>query len=485
MTKYCRDNQLERVDKLLNAIQIFEDWHQSGDMEQAIELLTQMQQIIIIIGTVMEQELQDYHAMVAEAEQLCEILYQMSVSLENARSVAVMKSNAEKILKNLRKELGAIAVRREVAFFPYQVSMWDSLESVWTAARDDEQTDAYVVPVPFYDVMTDNSLGALHDQSADYPTDVPVTACEDYLLEERHPDVIFFHNPYDECNTVTRVPERYYSSRLRKCTERLVYVPYFVSEEWGPSDPQCYTPGVLFADNVIVQPGKVYEKYCRVYMQTREENGWESVLKPAKEKFLPLSSPKFDKVLNTRCGAEDLPESWRRVIFKADGSRKKIVFYNLTIIALLRNNENMLEKLERVLRVFEEYQNEVVLLWRPHPLLLTTINSMRTQLRDEYLACVQRFKEGGWGIFDETPDANLAMVLSDMYYGDGSSLAVTYEVLGKPIHIQDVALTEENDIIQELIKEQSDKQENAETGDTVSQNQIGRNIYQEIMSAVK
>lgn len=487
MTKYCRDKQIERVDKLLNAIRIFEDWHQDGDVENAIELLTQLQQTVILIGTVIEQELQDYNTLVTEAEQLCEVLYQIGVSLLDDRSVVTLKDDAEKLLEDLRKELGTITVRREVVFFPYQVSMWDSLESVWAVARDDEQTDVYVVPIPFYDVLPDKSLGCLHDQSTDYPVDVPITACEDYFLEERHPDVIFFHNPYDGCNTVTRVPERYYSSHLRKCTEQLVYIPYFVSKEGGPANHQCYTPGVLFADKVIVQPGKVYEKYCQVYMQAREANGWECVTKPAKEKFLPLSSPKFDKVLNTRCDLEDLPESWKQVIFKTDGSRKKIVFYNLTIKALLYHNEKMLEKIERIFQIFEEYQDEVVLLWRPHPLLLTTINSMRAQFREAYLERVQQFKAGEWGIFDETPDASLAMVLSDVYYGDGSSLVVTYQALGKPLYIQDVAFAEENDIIQELIKDQSVNQgnENVAIGDVGSRNQIGRTIYREIMSAME
>lgn len=485
MTKYCRDNQIARVDKLQDTIHFFEDWHQYGNTEQAIELLTQMQQLVIIIGTVIEQELQDYHAMVGEAEQLCELLYQMGVFLEDTERVSTLKSDVEKILKNLRKELYAVEPRKEVVFLPYQVSMWDSLESVWQAAKEDTQTDAYVVPIPFYDVMPDGSVGTLHDQSADYPAEVPVTAYENYLLEERHPDVIFFHNPYDECNTVTRVPERYYSSQLRKCTEQLVYIPYFTSEEDGPSDHQCYMPGVLLADKVIVQPGKIYEKYCRIYMQTRRENGWENVLKPAEGKILPLSSPKFDKVLNTRCEMEDLPESWRRIILKSDGSRKKIVFYNITISALLYHNENMLEKIDRVFRVFKEYQDEVVLLWRPHPLLLSTINSMRVQLRDAYLARVQQFKEEGWGIFDETPDANLAMVLSDMYYGDWSSLAVTYRVLGKPLHMQNAAHTEEDVVIQELIKGQSIQQRTEDAGELNDCNQIGRTIYQEIMSSVK
>lgn len=483
MTKHCRDNQIARINQILDAIQYFKDWRRYGSAEQAMELLTQVQQIVIVIGTVLEQDFQDYRFLVSELEQLCELLYQMGISLEDNEHVKKLESDAEGILKGVRRELQAVRLRKEIAFLPYQVSMWDSLESVWQTARDDAEVDAYVVPIPFYDVLPDNSVGALHDQRDDYPKDVPVTPYENYALEERHPDVIFFHNPYDDCNTVTRVPERYYSSRLRKCTELLVYIPYFVSEESGPADHQCYMPGVLFADKVVVQPGSIYEKYCQVYSQARKENGWEELLSSSEEKFLPLSSPKFDKVLNTSCEIEDLPESWRRVILKPDGSRKKIILYNLTIAALLRNNEYMLKKVDNVFNIFKEKQGEVALLWRPHPLLLSTINSMRPQLRDAYLMRLEQFKKEGWGIFDETPDANLAMALSDAYYGDWSSLLMTYRVLGKPMLIQRLELADESDFILQVMNDNGVRRDKeiAVCEGKGEPNQIGRAIYHRIM----
>lgn len=77
------------------------------------------------------------------------------------------------------------------------------------------------------------------------------------------------------------------------------------------------------------------------------------------------------------------------------------------------------------------------MLWRPHPLLTKTIESMVPWLRDAYMQRVRQFQEEGWGIYDETPDPNLAMVLSDGYYGDMSSLVTTYRETGKPILLQD------------------------------------------------
>ena len=438
MTKKCIDRQLERVDMLLNAIKIFREEGSTADQEQAVQLLTQMQQIAITIGEILEQDLGDVQQLVRTLEDICELLYQLSLALADRQQVRTYETQVEEYLLSLREQLIAITPRKEIVFLPYQVSMWDSLESVWQAADCDKEVDSYVVPIPFFDVMPDGSLGALHYHGGDYPAEVPVTSYEHYYLEERHPDVIFFHNPYDGCNAVTRVPEQYYASRLKKCTEKLVYIPYFVTAPGGPGDHQCYMPGVLFADHVIAQPGEICEKYSRIYTEKMKENGWEGLLAPAEGKFIGMESPKFDKVINSGYTVEELPTDWQQVILRPEGSRKRIILYNLTIDVLLHFNEKLLAKIDRVFAVFKERKDDVVLLWRPHPLLMNTIDSMRPELRDAYLSRVRAFRQEGWGIFDDTPDPNLAMVICDAYYGDWSSVLITYQVTEKPILIQNV-----------------------------------------------
>ncbi|MCI8299981.1 MAG: hypothetical protein HFI69_06485 [Lachnospiraceae bacterium] len=486
MTKFCKDKQILRINAIKEKLLMFKNWQQSADWNQAVELLTWIQQNAIIIGTVLEADVCDYHSVIKELEQLCELAYQMSISLDSREEIYALEKEAEKIVRDLQKQLRGVIPKKEVLFLPYQPSMWDSLESVWLEADRDPAADCYVVPLPFYDVLADGSLGTLHDKSGDYPEDVSVTSYQDYSVEERHPHVIFFHNPYDGCNKVTRVPEQFFSSRLKKCTERLVYIPYFVSEGNGPSDHQCYMPGVLFADQVIVQPGSVYEKYCRVYTRTLKENGWEGALKIAEEKFLPLGSPKFDKLLHTDCETGKLPERWRKVILKADGSRKKIILYNLTMNVLLVNDEQELIKVGKVFEVFKAMREEAVLLWRPHPLLLSTINSVRPQLRDAYLKLVQQFKEEGYGIFDETPDPNLAMALSDAYYGDWSSLLVTYRVTGKPVRVQDVWGEEEKEFLQEILEADNARTEDDSAPDDGQdgREQTGSRVYHAVMGGL-
>lgn len=102
----------------------------------------------------------------------------------------------------------------------------------------------------------------------------------------------------------------------------------------------------------------------------------------------------------------------------------------------------MLEKMEYVFRIFKENQDEVALLWRPHPLIKATVSSMRPKLWQEYDRLVKRYLEEGWGIYDDTADVDRAIALSDAYYGDGSSIVQMYKETGKPIMMQNVEILE-------------------------------------------
>ncbi len=44
------------------------------------------------------------------------------------------------------------------------------------------------------------------------------------------------------------------------------------------------------------------------------------------------------------------------------------------------------------------------------------------------------------GIFDDTADMDRAVVLSDAYYGDGSSVMQLYQQTGKPVMCQNVLI---------------------------------------------
>lgn len=407
-----------------------------------LELLGQCQDTAIEIGTMIEAEEGEGTEAVRLLEEYCELLYQI---YEAVRQCLPVNPGSSKALQKKLIQIGNslkndIPVRREVVFLPYKASMWDSLESVWRAAGQDENCDAYVVPIPYYDKNPDGSFGEMHYEGAQYPADVPVVDYEEYDFAARRPDIIFIHNPYDECNYVTSVHPFFYSGNLKQYTDKLVYIPYFVLGEIDPENKQaveamahfCTCPGVVNADRVIVQS----EAMRRIYIDVLTEAAGENTRKRWEEKILGLGSPKLDKAANTKREDVDIPEDWLRIIRKPDGRRKKIILYNTSVNALLHHDEKMLEKIKSVLDIFKEEKEEIVLLWRPHPLIEATIASMRPRLWEGYQEIVRCYREEGWGIYDDTADLNRAVALADAYYGDGSSVVQLCQSVGMPVMIQ-------------------------------------------------
>jgi hypothetical protein len=420
------------------------------DQDTLIGLISDCQDSAISMGEQIEKLYGEGTKCVSLLEQYCENLYLLTQAFDDAGKKRELYNTLNKQLKKLRGLMTSeLPDKLEIAFFPYKASMWDSLESVYLAAKADPNCDAYCVPIPYFDRNSDGSLGQMHYEGSEYPKNIEITNWESYNFEERRPDVIYIHNPYDKWNLVTCVHPRYFSENLKQYTDKLVYIPYFVLDEIEPDDQNAidgmkhfvWTPGVIYADKVILQSEKMKQIYINEFMKTAKENGLGGDFinrKKLEEKFLGTGSPKFDKVKNTRKEDLEIPYEWLRIIQKPDGDFKKVVLYNNSLSALLQESEKMIVKMQSVFHVFKEHKDEIVLLWRPHPLIQATISSMRPDLWTEYEMLVKQYQKEGWGIYDDTPELDRAIVLSDAYYGDRSSVVKLCRKREIPIMIQNV-----------------------------------------------
>lgn len=418
--------------------------------EEVTDVFVQCQDAALQIGTYLESFGETYRPLVSMLEDYCEKIYQMSISTLDEYGGRKQAKKIRKLLSELQDHIcrDLPEDRKEVVFLPYKASMWDSLESIWKATDEDEITDAYVIPIPYYDKNPDGSFREEHYEGDLYPDYVPITRYDEYDFEKRKPDMIFIHNPYDSSNYVTSVHPFFYSGNLKKFTDKLVYVPYFVLEEPDVGNEAalegmkhfCITTGVINADQVIVQSENMKKAYVKILTEFMKEYSGGNTKDYWEKKILGLGSPKLDKVMATRKEDVTVPEEWLKVIRKRDGSWKKIIFYNTSVQALLNHNEKMNAKIRDVLRVFKENHEEVALLWRPHPLIEATIKSVRLRLWDEYKEIVDTYRMEGWGIYDDTADLDRAIAVSDGYYGDWSSVVQLCQKKGMPVMIQNVEI---------------------------------------------
>lgn len=441
MRKFIKQSLLDIIQTLYDAHNIIKQGASTEGIEHTISLLTDCSAAASQLKAVIEDsEGVDTPACTA-LEEYAQALSAAVMAVHNGENINRICKNITKKLINAHNIVREISIRWEVVFMPYKASMWDSLESVWKAADSDPACDAYVIPIPYYERKADGSLGSYCYEGSAFPSYVPIVSFETYSLKKSRPDVIYIHNPYDDENYVTSVAPCFYSSELKKWTDCLVYIPYFIHAEPKPEKfrPETIShfvlaPGVLNADKVILPSDLVRNRYIDITLQYMRGTG---VSKRALEgKMLALGSPKYDRVATMQADGAVMPEAWREMVQRPNGSRKKIVFYNTGIGALLKNNARWINKIGDVFSVFKAHQDDILLLWRPHPLIEAALGSMRTELLEQYLQIKDHYIREAWGIYDDSVDVDRAVVVSDMFYGDGSSVARLFQSVAKPVKIQ-------------------------------------------------
>lgn len=330
------------------------------------------------------------------------------------------------VLQETERMLSTEKCKKIFVFLPYKASMWDSLESVYFAAAEDhEHCEAYVVPIPYYDrdsSKPEAPFTEMHDERDAMPDEIPVEDYRQVDLELLHPDAIFIHNPYDGFNRITSIAPAYYSDRLKAVTDLLMYVPYYTTSG-GMGEGQADCPVYANADYIVVQSESLRHFFADTVPM---------------EKIVALGSPKFDRVIRLCAKRPEPPRDW---LPKMKG--KTVYFYNTSIGGMLADTQKFLQKMQYVFASFAGRQ-DVCLLWRPHPLLASTFQSMRPDAYPWFERLKAYFLEQNLGIYDDSPTIEPAIAWSDAYIGDaGTSVTALFGIVGKPLFILDNAIHRE------------------------------------------
>lgn len=405
-----RVNTKENIIRIINDVILLCKKGIEKDDATLISVLQEAQDGIIVVGECLEKETEDCAEVISEMECLCETFYVLSQNLDNR---ADYKSELEALLEKILTNIVNMQEVYRIAFFPYKADMWDSLESIWLACKDDPKCDCTVVPIPYYHFDAKKNEWIYRYEIDRFPDYVPVVSYEDYDLAGGV-DAAFVHNPYDEYNNVTHIHSDFYSYNLKKYVNKLFYVPYYV------------TSGFISEEHKILS---VYPNADYLVVQS------ESFKEGLKEftyydKAIVLGSPKLDRVIRLSGNKDIVPESWKRII-----EGKKSLMLNTSLNKFLADGEAYLQKLAHLFDAIKE-NKDVVIIWRPHPLLQSTIESMRPHLLDTYLKLKDYFEKEQIGILDTTPDIINTIAIVDGYIGETASSVVNlFEAAGKPLFI--------------------------------------------------
>ena len=204
----------------------------------------------------------------------------------------ILNEQMTQIKNSVRKE--PKQARTEIVFLSHKASMSDSIESIYMTAKSDPDTDAYWIPIPYYDLKIDKSFTKMHYEGEEYyKSSIECTDWRDYDIEARRPDVIFTFTPYDHLGRMTSVHPDFQCRKLRDITGLLVNVPYFFSTG-AEKAPFTKCSGIVYSHLVVLQSDEVKQAYIRDYIELEKKGFSRAVYGSPRDKFVVLGSPKYD-----------------------------------------------------------------------------------------------------------------------------------------------------------------------------------------------
>ena len=260
-----------------------------GDFSTCLMSIANCQESAIALGNAIEQKKGEKTETVSLLEEYCEALYHAYQMLEQFSTIqeqayGEFRDNLKMKLRVLRTYLKKIhsalerELKRQIVFLPHRAKHFASLHPLIDALREDEEIECKIIPIPYYDRLGDGSLADMHYEGEEFPKEYEITDYRSFNFAEELPDAIVINSPYDEFNQVFTVDPFFYSKEMRKFTGKLVYIPWFVTDEIDPTEENdgkafynmnyyVTVPGVFYADLTIVQSEQMKKAYLEKISQ--------------------------------------------------------------------------------------------------------------------------------------------------------------------------------------------------------------------------
>ncbi|MBO4267136.1 MAG: LicD family protein [Lachnospiraceae bacterium] len=394
-----------------------------GDKEATIDL----QKVMIEFGTSIESVYGEGYGPVPLLESSCEILYDIYCG---SKDPDVYEKTVEP-LSSVVKD--SILDRHDIVFMPFAAKHWKYMEPLYHRYKSDDRFCVHVIPVPYYYKAYDGVFTDEVFDPAQYPSSVNIEDYKEVDLEGMHPDKIVIQNPFDEWNTVMSVLPEHYSVVLKKYTDELIYVPFFVTDDFTDKSERDYInmdhyvcmPGVINADSIILQSDIIRDTYI------------EKILE-----FIGSDSEDIRRSLERKITADPeliIHDTDECTDGKDSDGRKTILFYT-SISSLAEGGSRAVCKIRSALDVFAASSDRIRVVWitRCCSELPGSIDKITADgFKDE----VKRFLDMNIGEYVQDPDPceNDAFAGScDAYYGEPSSVALSVFYRHKPIMIMNL-----------------------------------------------
>lgn len=331
---------------------------------------------------------------------------------------------------------------KTILFIPYQAKNWDTLEPFWRRSVSDKNNTVIVASVPYYHCGFKGEQLDYCDDIDKFPKELGVISITSLNLGQMHPDEIYFQNACDEYGKCVIIHSDYFTSVLYQYTDKLVYVPWFETDDFSETDERSYAnmdcyctmPGTVYADKIFVQS----ECMRNTWISKLTEWAGEETREIWEQKLVVND---LKKQFKTRADI-DLPEQWQKRLGTESG--KKIIVYGISAGSIEEYKGRMLDKMESNLSIFEENKDKISVILYQDEYVKDICMSINEKIWNRYLKILDMNSDDEWLVYCDGGKMPISkddmVIVADAYYGDTSELAHMFTAHKKPVMIQNVSI---------------------------------------------
>lgn len=289
-----------------------------------------------------------------------------------------------------------------IAFLPYKRSMWNSMQSVFEECKA-SGIDAHCYPIPYYRMKQNRQIDYID-------SDFELFGEMAEPIEELHrADYVAIHYQYENNNLVTNMLPEYFTKALKeRYHAKVVYLPYGI---YGVQQRYSLQPGCRDVDYAFVESSDAEQLFI---------SAWRLKGIDFEGRCWGFGSPKLDIAARI---TKQIPDEWGDAL--AD---KRVVLICNSLGPYLANPFGRIEKYRS--NIAEQIAQGSAVIFRLHPLLRTTIRSMRPDTAGAFADLLEWAKLIG-AIVDESEDLERAMSAADYLISDPSSVVPMWVKTGK------------------------------------------------------
>ncbi|MCR5672250.1 MAG: LicD family protein [Lachnospiraceae bacterium] len=319
----------------------------------------------------------------------------------------------------------------DIVFIPFAPKYWKYMDKMYRHYAGDDNCRVWVVPVPYYYKAWDGSMSEEVFDTDAYPEDLYLQDYSQVDLQGFHPAKIVIQNPFDGWNSVYSVPPAYYSSNLKSYTDELIYLPFFVTDDFDRElgreyinmDHYVCMPGVMNCNTIILPSQILKDTYIEKITEFTHTEGDEEVKAHLDGKIKVL--PEF-----IYCGDDSFGTKERSY------GKKTIVFFT-TISILAERGPDATDKIKRAVEVFAQNSDGIDVIWISQ-CCKEELELIERSVADDFREAVKDFLNSCKGTYIDdlaASEYDRYAGMCDAYYGNPSSLALKFYYLKKPVMI--------------------------------------------------